>query len=1071
MHGGKCPSTGPAFLNGGGVLGDEIRSFPWTTSAIGCPSSWPTSLKTLVGVMIKAGQPMFIAWGPQGILLFNDAYAEMLGRKRSTALGKPFLDVWAEARGDLEPLFDRVFAGKAVQMDDITLFLDRGHGLQEAHFAFSYTPVFDDDGKVVGLFCPCTETTEQVLSQSRLAAAQERQRLLLEQMPGFVAVLAGPDHVYEYVNAAYVTMAGPRAFVGRGVREIFPDLEGQGFFELLDNVYSTGERFTARAMPIQFAGEAESRFVDFVYEPIRDEHGAVGGIFAGGYDITERVRAEHALLSAEASSARVLDATSEAFYAVDRTGLTTLCNRAFVAMLGFENQEAVIGCRLHDVIHHSHPDGSHYAVEDCPIYRAASEGVRAHVLDEVFYRLDGEPFPVEYRAEPIFADGELQGAICTFSDITERRKTELALAASEAEFRTFAQAMPNHVWASPPDGRLNWFNERVYEYSGFGPGELDGEGWAQIVHPDDLPVALEGWDAALTSGTTYQTEFRLRRADGAYHWHIARALPIRGPNGKIDRWIGTNTDIEDQKATAEALAELNATLEQQVAQRTAELNRVWQNAQDLLVVIDPDGRFQAVSPSVKAILGYDPAELLGRALFDFVFPEDQTATQAALDQALHLKPFENRYLHKDGGYRWLSWIATPEAGLIYATGRHITAEKEAALELAATQEALRQSQKMEAVGQLTGGIAHDFNNMLAVVIGSLDLLRRRIGEGDARAKRYADAATDGARRAALLTQRLLAFSRQQPLQPKPIDLNHLVSGMSDLLRHSLGAEVRLETVLAGGLWRTHADPNQLENVILNLAVNGRDAMPEGGRLTIETQNAHLDARYAAAHLGVPAGQYVMVAVTDSGSGMPAEVIAKAFEPFFTTKEVGKGTGLGLSQVYGFVKQSSGHVKIYSEPGEGTTVKIYLPRLIGQQQEDDGESANHELPLGEDLEVVLVVEDEAAVRQFSVDALTELGYRVLEADSAAAALRLLGAHPEIVVMFTDVIMPDVNGRKLADEALRRLPDLKVLFTTGYTRNAVVHNGVLDPGVELLGKPFTIEELAAKMRDVLDANPRN
>ncbi|WP_371416698.1 PAS domain-containing protein [Caulobacter sp. S45] len=634
--------------------------------------------------------------------------------------------------------------------------------------------------------------------------------------------------------------------------------------------------------------------------------------------------------------------------------------------------------------------------------------------------------------------------------------------------RTFAQAMPNHVWASPPNGRLDWFNERVYEYSGFGPGELDGEGWAQIVHPDDLPPALESWGAALASGATYQTEFRLRRADGAYHWHIARALPIRGPDGKIDRWIGTNTDIEDQKATAQALAELNATLEQQVAQRTAELNRVWENAQDLLIVIDPEGRFHAVSPSVKAILGYDPEDLIGRPLFEIVVPEDQSATQGAVDQALHLTPFENRYLHKEGGYRWLSWIAAPEGGLIYATGRHITAEKEAALELAATQEALRQSQKMEAVGQLTGGIAHDFNNMLAVVIGSLDLLRRRIGEGDARARRYADAATDGARRAALLTQRLLAFSRQQPLQPKPIDLNHLVAGMSDLLRHSLGAEVRLETVLAGGLWRTHADPNQLENVILNLAVNGRDAMPEGGRLTIETQTAHLDARYAAAHLGVPAGQYVMVAVSDSGSGMPPDVIAKAFDPFFTTKAVGKGTGLGLSQVYGFVKQSGGHVKIYSEPGEGTTVKIYLPRLVGQQQETDNESTNHELPLGDDLEVVLVVEDEAAVRQFSVDALTELGYRVLEADSAAAALRLLDGHPEIVVMFTDVIMPDVNGRKLADEALRRRPDLKVLFTTGYTRNAVVHNGVLDPGVELLGKPFTIEELAAKMRDVLDTH---
>jgi signal transduction histidine kinase/ActR/RegA family two-component response regulator len=387
-------------------------------------------------------------------------------------------------------------------------------------------------------------------------------------------------------------------------------------------------------------------------------------------------------------------------------------------------------------------------------------------------------------------------------------------------------------------------------------------------------------------------------------------------------------------------------------------------------------------------------------------------------------------------------------------------------ELEEAHEALRQSQKMEAVGQLTGGIAHDFNNMLAVVMGSLDLLVRRIGDGDARAKRYADAAADGARRAAQLTQRLLAFSRQQPLRPEPLDINKLVAGMSDLLRRSLGADIQLETVLAGGLWRTHADPNQLENVILNLAVNARDAMPGGGRLTIESQNAHLDERYCSTHLGVASGQYVLVAVTDTGSGMPQDVIAKAFDPFFTTKEVGKGTGLGLSQVYGFVKQSAGHVKIYSEVGQGTTVKIYLPRFIGGGPEDADLQDAEDVPLGEQHEVVLVVEDEPAVRQFSVDAVRELGYRVLEADGGVAALRLLDAHPEIAVLFTDVVMPEVNGAKLADEVRRRRPDIKVLFTTGYTRNAVVHNGVLDPGVQMIGKPFTIDELAGKLREVLD-----
>ena len=327
-----------------------------------------------------------------------------------------------------------------------------------------------------------------------------------------------------------------------------------------------------------------------------------------------------------------------------------------------------------------------------------------------------------------------------------------------------------------------------------------------------------------------------------------------------------------------------------------------------------------------------------------------------------------------------------------------------------------------------------------------------------------------ARRAAQLTQRLLAFSRQQPLQPVPLDANRLVAGMSDLLAHSLGSSVRLETVLGAGLWWTHADANQLENVILNLAVNARDAMPGGGRLTVETANCHLDHRYAAEQVGVPEGQYVMIAVTDTGTGMAPEVIAKAFDPFFTTKQVGRGTGLGLSQVYGFVKQSAGHVKIYSELGQGTTVKVYLPRLLRPPVPATGDApAPLPLPLGDAGEVVLVVDDEPSVREFSRHALTELGYRVLEADGAEAALRLLDAHPEVTLLFTDVVMPEINGRQLADSARKRRPDLKVLFTTGYTRNAVVHNGVLDPGVHLIGKPFTVEDLAQRVRAVLDETP--
>lgn len=380
---------------------------------------------------------------------------------------------------------------------------------------------------------------------------------------------------------------------------------------------------------------------------------------------------------------------------------------------------------------------------------------------------------------------------------------------------------------------------------------------------------------------------------------------------------------------------------------------------------------------------------------------------------------------------------------------------------------LRQAQKMESIGQLTGGIAHDFNNMLAIVIGGLDIAERRLGEPE-KARRALENAREGANRAADLTRRLLAFARQQPLQPKVIEPNQLVSKMSELLRRTLGEGVSIETVLAGGLWRTSADPGQLENAVLNLCVNARDAMGGSGRLTIETLNGHLDDAYASAHADVKPGQYVVVAISDTGPGMAPDVIARAFEPFFTTKDVGKGTGLGLAQVHGFVRQTGGHVAIYSEVGQGTTVKIYLPRYTGTDQASTSEVIADEIPKGVSTEVVLVVEDEFQVRQITTENLRELGYSVIEAANGREALALLANRPDVSLLFTDIVMPEMNGRELADQVHTLLPGLPVLYTTGYTRNAIIHNGMVDYGIAFLPKPFTIEQLARKVRLVLDAN---
>ena len=403
---------------------------------------------------------------------------------------------------------------------------------------------------------------------------------------------------------------------------------------------------------------------------------------------------------------------------------------------------------------------------------------------------------------------------------------------------------------------------------------------------------------------------------------------------------------------------------------------------------------------------------------------------------------------------------TRREGLALASLRAEVARREE------TEERLRQAQKMEAIGRLTGGISHDFNNLLQIILGSLDMLSRRMPDADERQRRLVESAREGAVRAAALTQRLLAFSRRQPLDPKPLDANRLVSGLSDLLRRTLPETVRIETVLGGGLWRSYADPHQLENALINLAVNARDAMPEGGRLTVETANAHLDDAYAATRAEVSAGQYVLVAVTDTGTGMSPEVLRNAIEPFFTTKDQGKGTGLGLSQVYGFAKQTGGHVALYSEVGQGTTVKLYLPRYAGKE-----EIATTFVPAaarGDGTKTVLVVEDEAGVRRFATEVLGEIGYRVLEADGAPAALRLLATHPEVSLLLSDVVMPEMDGRKLADEALKLRPDLKVVFMTGYTRNAIVHNGVLDVGTHLICKPFTLAQIAAKLDAVLREN---
>jgi PAS domain S-box-containing protein len=551
--------------------------------------------------------------------------------------------------------------------------------------------------------------------------------------------------------------------------------------------------------------------------------------------------------------------------------------------------------------------------------------------------------------------------------------------------------------------------------------------------------------------------------------------PIRDRSGNVTSIFVEGSDITDRRATEDALRacearlrELNADLEPRVIERAQARSLTWQLSPDLLGALNSKGYFETSNPAWEAVLGWSEAEVASMSIFELLHPDDLELTRAGFELTQVGQPairFVNRYRCKNGSYRWISWVGIPEDGFVYCTGRNITAEREAEIELAAAQEALRQSQKMEVIGQLTGGIAHDFNNLLTGIIGSLDIVRRRmVANRLDEIPRFVDAASTSAHRAGALTHRLLAFARRQSLDIRPNDINRLVANMEDLLHRSLGEQIELESSLAADLWTAFTDANQLESALLNLAINARDAMPAGGRLTIETANTRLDTADTSLQDDVEPGEYVVVSVSDTGTGMQPDVAAKAIDPFFTTKPVGEGTGLGLSMIYGFVKQGRGHLRIYSEVGEGTTVKLYLPRAL--QYVVDLVPRTIETPRGRRGETILIVEDDATVRLILSDVLEELGYNVLVASDARPAIPVLQSDQRIDLMVSDVVLPHINGRKLAEIARACRPDLRVLFVTGYAENATFRGDFLDPGMDMLTKPFALDALGAKVREMIE-----
>src|SRR3954452_6825325 len=659
-----------------------------------------------------------------------------------------------------------------------------------------------------------------------------------------------------------------------------------------------------------------------------------------------------------------------------------------------------------------------------------------------------------YGYSPIDDGDRVGGVLVVCRDVTKDYVAAAALREREAELARVQQL--GRVGGLEVDLSTGFRNRRSPEYLSIhglsaDAGTESHEDWVRRIHPEDRQATDRKFrDAVAGNVRDYNAQYRIiRPSDGETRWISVKSTIERDEHGMPIRLVGAHTDITEQvmaeqalrqseelyRKLADQLAELNATLAQRVEEKTRERDRIWNVSQDLLVVADRNGVWQTVNPAWTRTLGWSEAELLHRTSEWLEHPEDNGIAQAQirrLGAGETTVKFESRFRHKDGSYRWLSWTGVSDKDRNYAVARDVTAEKAAGERPRAAEEALLQSQKMEAVGQLTGGIAHDFNNLLTGIVGSLDLLQTRLNQGRLdNVSRYIQAAMTSANRAAALTHRLLAFARRQPLLPKSVDVNQLVVSLEDLLRRTIGETIDLAIVAADDLWCTLCDPNQLESALLNLAINARDAMPDGGRLTILTSNARLDS-VTAETPALSAGDYVCVAVNDTGVGMSAEVMARAFDPFFTTKPIGQGTGLGLSMIYGFARQSNGHVTIYSEPGQGTTVRIYLPR---HHDAASAETIVTPEPLARDRkETVLVVEDEALVRMVTVELLGEAGYQVLEADDAPGALRILDTGTSVDLLVTDVGLPGLNGRQLAEMARQSRPALKVLFVTGYGYNA-------------------------------------
>lgn len=865
-------ATSPAFLTGGGEMAKRISQFDWERTGLPLLSAWPSHMQSATALMLRCSLPMVMLWGPHGVMVYNDAYAEFAGARHPALLGSHVIEGWPEVAEFNQHVMREGLAGRNLSYKDQQMTLHRNGAAELVWLNLDYSPLLDANGTAAGVMAIVVDNTATVIAERRLGMERARLAQLFEQSPGFMAMLDGPSHVFSLTNPNYLKLVDYRSVIGRTVAEALPEALEQGYVTLLDRVYSTGEPHVAYSSKFLIAAQSNEpereRYVDFVYQPIRSSAGEITGIFVEGIDVTDKTLAER-------------------------------------------RREALVQ------------------------------------LAEMFRGLSS-PIHITYEAAKLVGE--------------------------------------------------------TLQVSRVGYGTVDAASNTLLVEQDWTAAGIESLSGLMELGA-YGLLESLRREE-----FIA---------------------ITDVRLDARC-------------------------ASDALVLEAHNTRSLINLPVVER------GELVA-----ILFIND--------DQVRNWKP-ESLAFIREVGLRTRNAVARANVELELRASEARLREANETLEakvnartqeLVEVEERFRQSQKMEAIGQLTGGIAHDFNNLLATMTNSLQVLKRRLSQGlfdDA--DRYMEMAEASIRRAASLTQRLLAFSRRQTLDPRPTDVNRLIDGLEDLIRRTVGPSMQLQLIGGGELWLTKVDPPQLESALLNLCINACDAMlPEGGPLTIATSNQSMD-KVGAAALDMSPGEYVVLKVTDSGTGMTADVMARAFDPFYTTKPIGAGTGLGLSMVYGFVRQSGGALGVQSVPEVGTTMTLYLPRYAGDMPAmADSQFANIESSASG--ECILLVEDESTLRELFAEHLTDLGYHVVAVGSGSDAVDILRSDQQVDLLLTDVGLPGgLNGRQVADAGRGTRPDLKVLFITGYAQTAASEGGLLGPGMKILTKPFDIDTLTIKVQKMLE-----